>query len=349
MALQIRRGTNAERLSITPELGEPIFAVDTGEFFIGDGTTQGGLLVSGTLVNETSPKLGTDLDLNGNNIIGTGNINIAGTITATGTVNLGDGAEDNVIVGGQIASSLTPGTDNTYDLGGSSARWAEGFIKTVRSDLVVSQSVEATTYGVHIGSVQLDDSSLAVDGATGNIFVSGKPLSTDGSYIQVGNNTVNTNLKVVADTGDTAIVANGATGASPLEFPTIGIQGHRGTFALPTAPAQNDVVGAFSFTAYTGNAYVIAGAMAAVVEGSISPSDVEIPTTITIGSVSNVFAQNGNYLSVPSTGRVTVPSITLGNYNTGSEPANPVQGEIIFDNTVNKFKGFDGSTWVYFH
>lgn len=349
MALKIRRGTNAERLSITPEQGEPIFAVDTGEFFIGDGSTQGGLLVSGTLVNETTPKLGANLDLNGNNIVGTGNINISGTITATGTVNLGDGAEDNVIVGGQIASSLTPGIDNTYDLGGSSARWSEGFIKTVRSDLVVSNSVEANTYGVHIGSVQLDDSSLAVDGATGNIFVSGKPLSSDGTFVLVGTDSVKTNLKVVADTANPSIVANGTTGASALEFPTISMQAHRGSFAVPTAPTTSDVIGAFSFNAYTGNDYVIAGALASIVEGTISPSDVEVPTSIVIGRVSNIFAQNGNYLTIPSTGRISAPSVKVGSYNTGSEPANPTPGEIIFDANTNKFKGFNGTSWVDFH
>ena len=37
-----------------------------------------------TVVNDTSPQLGGDLDLNGNDITGTGNINITGTATVTG-------------------------------------------------------------------------------------------------------------------------------------------------------------------------------------------------------------------------------------------------------------------------
>jgi hypothetical protein len=350
MALQIRRGTNAERLSITPKEGEPIFAVDTNEFFIGDGTTQGGILVSGTLVNETSPALGTDLDLNGNNIIGTGNINIAGTITATGNINLGDGADDNVIVGGQIASALTPDADITYDLGGTSSRWNEGFIKTVRSDLVVANSVEANTVGTHIGTVQADDSSLVIDGATGTIYAGTAPIAQSGGFVEVGAaGGVLANLKVLANTADNAIIANGTTGASAFEFPTVVLQAHRGTAASPTAPAQSDVLGGYVFNAHTGADYVIAGSISARTEGAISPADVEVPTTIQIGKVSNLFTQNGGYLSITSDGYTSAPSFTVGSFATGAEPANPTAGQIIFDSTTNKFKGWDGSAWVDFH
>ena len=87
MALQVRRGTNAERLGITPLAGELIYVTDTKQLYIGDGTTAGGTTsIAGTidaLLADTSPQLGGELDLNGNNITGTGNINITGTISAS--------------------------------------------------------------------------------------------------------------------------------------------------------------------------------------------------------------------------------------------------------------------------
>lgn len=46
MSLKIRRGTNAERLTITPEVGEFLFTTDTKKVFIGDGITVGGIDVS---------------------------------------------------------------------------------------------------------------------------------------------------------------------------------------------------------------------------------------------------------------------------------------------------------------
>ena len=49
MALQIRRGTDAERTGITPLAGELIFTTDTKKLYVGDGTTVGGNQVDTTL------------------------------------------------------------------------------------------------------------------------------------------------------------------------------------------------------------------------------------------------------------------------------------------------------------
>lgn len=51
MSLQIRRGLEADRLSITPDVGEPIFTIDTRRIFVGDGVTAGGILVGDQLTN----------------------------------------------------------------------------------------------------------------------------------------------------------------------------------------------------------------------------------------------------------------------------------------------------------
>ena len=42
MTLQIRRGTDSDRLTITPAIGELIFTTDTKELYVGDGSTVGG-------------------------------------------------------------------------------------------------------------------------------------------------------------------------------------------------------------------------------------------------------------------------------------------------------------------
>jgi hypothetical protein len=53
MALQIRRGTEADRGSITPAAGEPIFTTDGKKVFIGDGSTAGGISVTRALTIDT--------------------------------------------------------------------------------------------------------------------------------------------------------------------------------------------------------------------------------------------------------------------------------------------------------
>jgi len=47
MALLLRRGLEADRLSIIPEEGELIYVTDTKLIYVGDGVTAGGILVAG--------------------------------------------------------------------------------------------------------------------------------------------------------------------------------------------------------------------------------------------------------------------------------------------------------------
>ena len=84
MALRLRRGTDAERLLVTPLEGELVYTTDTKKIFVGDGTTIGGTLVAGlnSVLADTTPQLGGNLDLNSKNITGIGNITIDGTVTA---------------------------------------------------------------------------------------------------------------------------------------------------------------------------------------------------------------------------------------------------------------------------
>ena len=80
--------------------GDPVTAGDW-YFNTGDNTTRiydgsAWNTVSPDLVGDTTPQLGGDLDLNGNDITGTGNVDITGTltadgVTATGTLTVGDG------------------------------------------------------------------------------------------------------------------------------------------------------------------------------------------------------------------------------------------------------------------
>jgi hypothetical protein len=139
MALQVRRGTNSERLAVTPVIGELIYVTDTKQLFVGDGTTVGGTTaVAGTidsLLADTSPQLGGDLDLNSRNITGTGNINISGTITASGNINLGDGAGSDVLaIGGSIQGNMVPSFSHNYDLGASDVYWKEAWISQLNVD-----------------------------------------------------------------------------------------------------------------------------------------------------------------------------------------------------------------------
>ena len=85
MALQLRRGTEAERTAgggIVFAEGELVYITDTEEVYVGDGVTAGGIRVTGSVVGSPA-NLTQNLNMNNFDILGTGNINITGTITAS--------------------------------------------------------------------------------------------------------------------------------------------------------------------------------------------------------------------------------------------------------------------------
>lgn len=173
MALRIRRGTDAERQTIVPLQGEPIYVTDTNKLYVGDGATQGGLLVGPQdqsnfdVVNDTTPQLGGNLDLNGNDITGIGNIDIDGYITATGAVNIGDNSGgDTLNVGALITSSLRPSTANAYDLGTPSRPWATAYIR----DIVAEETIEANNITLKENLVS-ENSTVIYNGATDSLYV----------------------------------------------------------------------------------------------------------------------------------------------------------------------------------
>ena len=170
MALQIRRGTDAERTAgggVIFAEGELIYVTDTDALYVGDGSTAGGVkltdnagavlgsYITADTINSTLD-LQQNLDLNGKDIIGTGNINISGTINATGNVNIGDDATtDTVDFAARITSNLTPDADATHNLGKNTLKWNN--IYAVRLD----GDVEGSVFG--------DDSSLLVDSVNNKI------------------------------------------------------------------------------------------------------------------------------------------------------------------------------------
>ena len=52
--IQFRRGTNTQRLTVTPDEGEPIWTNDSQAFWIGNGSTIGGIAISGDFYNDSN-------------------------------------------------------------------------------------------------------------------------------------------------------------------------------------------------------------------------------------------------------------------------------------------------------
>jgi len=139
MALRLRRGTDAERQLITPAEGELIYTTDTKSVYIGDGTTVGGVLISGEarLSNlpevdlSTPPTVGQVLKWDGLQFVPSDDIFSTGNGIAEGVV---EGSNYRINIIGDDSSVLVNTSTNTFT-----------------GNLI--GDVSGTTFGTHIGNV----------------------------------------------------------------------------------------------------------------------------------------------------------------------------------------------------
>ena len=131
-----------------------------GQFLMTDGagsftfeTIAGGGGIT-DVSSDTTPQLGGNLDLNSNNITGTGEITITGTVTATNFVSSGTG---------------TPTLESATNIVLDAANNINLKINTATIATISSTGLAADITGDITGSVFSDDSSMIIDGVSGTI------------------------------------------------------------------------------------------------------------------------------------------------------------------------------------
>lgn len=104
--LKFRRGTTTQNNAYTGAAGELSIDTSLNQIRVHDGSTAGGTTVGagGEVVDDTTPQLGGDLDVNGNAIVSASNGNIAITPNGSGNIVLdgltfpnADGSADQVL------------------------------------------------------------------------------------------------------------------------------------------------------------------------------------------------------------------------------------------------------------
>ena len=381
MALKLRRGTNAERTAITPVAGELVYTTDTKKVWVGDGSTVGGNIVTGQndIVDDTTPQLGGNLDLNGKNITGTGNINITGTVTASGNINLGDGAGGDVIaVGGVVQGALIPDVSVAYDQGSNTARWRDGFFSSldvlghiqadsIQGDLIADDSTVSwnqTTNqfsGIFVGTLEGD--------VNGSLFADNSTLMVDGVNNLVVADVNNTRVT----TGD-AIVSN-ATGSNlRLNYNAVGASANT---ILGQLVFQDQDVSKAIIQGRQGNIYITAadnGAKGVTIYEThsvhggmklrINPTNtvftepteaLQVDGNAIISGVIDAASFRGSLVADDSTtivdainSTITVGSfVQFGSMTTAVRNAiTAANGMVIYNTTLNKFQGYENGAWA---
>jgi hypothetical protein len=351
MALKIRKGTDAERLTITPAAGELIYTTDTKQIFVGDGTTAGGVFVGPA--SSEALTLGGNLTLNGHDIVGTGNININGTVTATGNINLGNDDTDNVVFGGEVNSNIIPNTTDTYNLGSSTKKWNGAWINNLTATTINATELTGHLDGSVEGSVYADDSTMLVDGTDGVLRgthigsltgdVTGNVIATD--------STVLVNATTKAFTGNlTGNVSGDLSGAVEGTFAGQLLNGAGEVFLdttsgdVPTLPAN--IVGELRGDVIADNSTLLVSGETGSINLNGTIKDNVVPFTdanINLGSsvykFNNAYVNGSLLLGSASTQSVSASgsNITLkGSIQTNSSITATLDGDII-GSSLNSF------------
>ena len=112
MALQIRRGTDASRQTVTPAEGELVYSTDTKRVYVGDGVTAGGVAVG-----SGGSGSGATYGISAETVTGGANLRLTGSDASTDDVKLAAGS--NVTITRTDANTITIAA--TASGGGASA------------------------------------------------------------------------------------------------------------------------------------------------------------------------------------------------------------------------------------
>jgi hypothetical protein len=113
MSLQIRRGTDTERQTITPVEGEPIYTTDLKQVWIGDGSTVGGIPVGSTIDLEVDGV--ANVDQSKLNLISGTNVTLSDDGVGGVTINAAGGVSHGVASGTDTYITTIAGVTSLAD------------------------------------------------------------------------------------------------------------------------------------------------------------------------------------------------------------------------------------------
>lgn len=347
MPLQIRRGTTAERLAITPLPGELIFDTQTNKIYVGNiSGTAGGVVAAG----DVAGLMTGNLNLNNFDITGTGDIAITGTITLSGAQIGTIGSAIDLPAGSTVAGALISSGAGSGVIEGSTYKIN---IAADDSTLMLNATAETVTAtGGLFGPIFTN----LIDSADSSAITVTPNLITSSNVTIEGDLFVSNRLNVISSTaGETSALfetVGASTGSSNVSFAKA-----RGTFASPTPVINGDQLGNIIMQGYAGGGLQTSASIKTLVEGAVSGTTV--PTRMLFATMDNT-GELATRVSITSSGRLTVlygiemgthDNTALGNTNfrsirsrgTSAAPTVLLNGDTTFGLYGS---GYDGTTYT---
>lgn len=288
MAFQLRRGTNAQRLTLTPLQGELIYTTDTKSLYVGDGTTAGGTVVGSGGGGATDLNDLTDVVINGGTLASGQVLKYDGTNWVNGTDSGG-------------------GSGATYEVSAETSL-SGAILRLTGSDLTTDDITFAE--GTNITITRTDANTITIDSAVAENDV----LDYVGPWLEAGTNTGITFTYNTFTRSITTEVSQALGDISDVNLLTpandgdvLKYDGISGTWGAATALLIDDPAPQLAGNLDL-NGYLINGTGGITVEG-----DIYADGGIVVGGPTNYL---GGITVISTSGNtVTDPMLTLVNYS----------------------------------
>jgi hypothetical protein len=180
---------------------------------------EGNADVDGTLNAEGAATLQSTLNVTSNTTVG-GNLTVSGSTTIAGNTTLGNAATDTVSFVSDVASSILPSVDDTYDLGAVGAEWRNLYIDgTANIDTAAVDTANIATLNV-TGNADVDgdltvtgtiNSSVTGNATTASTLATARTITLGGDVSGAANFDGSSNITittVIADDSHNHTIAN---------------------------------------------------------------------------------------------------------------------------------------------
>jgi len=380
MALRLRRGTDAERLLITPLQGELIYTIDTKQLYAGDGTTAGGTLVSADAATTLESLTDTNLAGKTNGQVLSWNSSSGNWEPKTLVSNIADG----VVEGSNYQINIVS-DDSTILVNSDTSEFTGSLTGDVTGDITgnvtgdvlgnVTGNLSGNAFGDHQGTFTgIITATGSFDGdITGSIFGDDSSLLVDGvgSVItgDVNNNITTTAVLTTATlelsgtgAGNKAGIQIRTDGNADDEYSLFDIVGatesavgsavnfsrSRGTLASPTVLQDEDEILGINYFGYdSNNTPQVAAVITCQVDGT--PGSGSVPGALALlTSDSNGDVNLGISLDANSVTRFWGPAKLYALADATARDAaiiTPEPGMMIYLTATNKAQVYNGSTW----
>ncbi len=228
MAFQLRRGTNAQRLGITPLQGELIYTTDTKALYIGDGTTAGGTSVGSGGGGATDLNDLTDVVITGGTLASGQVLKYDGTNWVNGTDSGGgasalDDLTDVVITGTPTLGQVLKWDGTNWVNGADSGSGASALDDLI--DVVITGTPTVGEVLKWDGTNWVNDTDsgggagttygISAENATGGVFVrlTGSDLTSDDVKLAEG-----TNITITRTDADTITINSSVAEGDVLDY-----------------------------------------------------------------------------------------------------------------------------------